>query len=128
LRRRRQEMGWPMSDQEFSQISDHALDTVVRNVLSLPPNSGERMVPGSSQRTRSPRSKKQSKGVYFPSRSGKPCFASFQNSSETSLQCNKAATVLQLFRGAVRTFGLHTRMRCDHGTENIEVARLMLWC
>ena len=39
---------------------------------------------------------------------------------------NKAETVLQLFRGAVRTFGLPTRIRCDHGTENIEVARFML--
>ncbi|KAK2548345.1 hypothetical protein P5673_031504 [Acropora cervicornis] len=39
---------------------------------------------------------------------------------------NKAETVLQWFRGAVRTFGLPTRMRCDHGTENIEVARFML--
>jgi len=39
---------------------------------------------------------------------------------------NKAETVLQLFRGAVRTFGLPTRMQCDHGTENIEVARFML--
>ena len=39
---------------------------------------------------------------------------------------NKAETVLQLFRGAVRTFGLPTRMRCDHSTENIEVARFML--
>ena len=39
---------------------------------------------------------------------------------------NKAETVLQLFRGAVRTFGLPTRMRCDHDTENIEVACFML--
>lgn len=39
LRRLCQEMGWPMREQEFSQISDHALDTVVRNILSLSPNS-----------------------------------------------------------------------------------------
>ena len=38
----------------------------------------------------------------------------------------KAETVLQLFCGAVRIFGLSTRMRCDHGTETIEVAHFML--
>ena len=31
-----------------------------------------------------------------------------------------------MFRGAVRTFGLPTRIRCDHGTEITEVARFML--
>ncbi|XP_068676996.1 uncharacterized protein [Montipora foliosa] len=46
LRRRRQEMGWPAREQEFSQISDNALDIVVRDVLSLSLNSGERMVLG----------------------------------------------------------------------------------
>ena len=46
LRRRRQEMGWPTREQEFSQISDDTLDIVVRNILSLSPNSGERMVLG----------------------------------------------------------------------------------
>jgi len=35
-----------MREQEFSQISDHALGTVVRSILSLSPNSGERMVFG----------------------------------------------------------------------------------
>ena len=35
-----QEMGWP------TEISDDTLDIVVRNVLSLSPNSGERMVVG----------------------------------------------------------------------------------
>ena len=44
LRRQSQEMGWPMREQEFSQISDDALDIVVRNILSLSSNSGERMV------------------------------------------------------------------------------------
>jgi len=37
-------MGWPTREQEFSQISDDALDIVVRNVLSLSPNSGIRTV------------------------------------------------------------------------------------
>ena len=46
MSRRRQKMGWPMREQEFCQISDHALDTVVRNILSLSPNSGEQMVLG----------------------------------------------------------------------------------
>ena len=46
LRRRCQEIGWPTREQEFSQISDDTLDIVVRNVLSLSPNSGERMVLG----------------------------------------------------------------------------------
>ena len=35
LRQRCQEMGWHMREQEFSQISDHTLDTVVRNLLSV---------------------------------------------------------------------------------------------
>ena len=46
LRRWHQEMGWPMREQEFSQISDDTLDIAVRNTLSLSPNSGERMVLG----------------------------------------------------------------------------------
>ena len=46
LRRRRQEKGWPTREQAFSQISDDALDIVVRNILSLSPNYGERMVLG----------------------------------------------------------------------------------
>ena len=44
MRRRRQKMGWPTRAQEFSQISDDTLDIVVRNVLSLSPDSGDRMV------------------------------------------------------------------------------------
>ena len=46
LRRRHQEMGWPTREREFSQISDDALDIVVKNVLSLSPNSGEQMMLG----------------------------------------------------------------------------------
>ena len=30
LRRRRQEMGWPMGEQEFNEISNQNLDNVVR--------------------------------------------------------------------------------------------------
>lgn len=33
--------------------------------------------------------------------------------------------MLQLFSEAVERFGLPVRVRCDHGTENIEVARFM---
>ena len=77
MRQRRQEMGWPTREQEFSQISDDTLDIVVRNVLSLSPDSGRANGVRGSQRTRSPRSKKQSSAVYFQSRSGQPCFASF---------------------------------------------------
>ena len=44
LRQRRQEMGWPMREQEFSQISDDTLDIALRNMLSLSPNSGEMSV------------------------------------------------------------------------------------
>ena len=46
LRRRRQEMGWPMGEQEFNEISNQNLDNVVRDILSMSPNSGERMVMG----------------------------------------------------------------------------------
>ena len=42
---------------------------------------------------------------------------------------NKYAPALPpplIFDRSLRTFGLPTRMQCDHGTENIEVARFML--
>lgn len=45
------------------------------------------------------------------------------------LQClnnNRALSVLELFCTGVRSFGLPLRVRCDHGTENTEVARYML--
>ena len=46
LKRRRQEKGSPMGEQEFDDISDQNLDSVVREILSLSLNSGERMVLG----------------------------------------------------------------------------------
>lgn len=39
---------------------------------------------------------------------------------------NRASTVLTLFEEGVRNFSLPSRVRCDRGTENVEVARLML--
>lgn len=45
------------------------------------------------------------------------------------LQCssnNKAATVLEQFLIGTRTFHFPRRIRTDHGTENVEVARFML--
>ena len=39
---------------------------------------------------------------------------------------NQASTVLECFRTAVQEFMLPSRIRCDLGRENIEVARLML--
>jgi hypothetical protein len=39
---------------------------------------------------------------------------------------NRAETVFQLFREAIRTFNLPSRVRSDHGLENIDVARFML--
>ena len=45
------------------------------------------------------------------------------------LECsnnNRADTVLQLFRSACDQYSAPSRVRCDHGVENIEVARWML--
>lgn len=39
---------------------------------------------------------------------------------------NTAETVLQLFKKAMQTYGLPSRVRTDQGLENIEVAKLML--
>ena len=47
----------------------------------------------------------------------------------TYLRCsnnNRASTVLELFLGGVGKYGVPSRVRSDHGGENIDVARFMI--
>ena len=39
---------------------------------------------------------------------------------------NKVSSVLEQFQTAVQSYNLPSRVRCDYGMENIEVARFML--
>ena len=43
------------------------------------------------------------------------------------LDNNRASSVLPLFIGGIQTFGMPSRVRCDHGMENTAVARFMLY-
>ena len=70
-------MGWASREQEFSQISDYTMDIVVRNLLSLSRNPGERMVLGLSEDEVSSFKETELRLFNFQSRSRQQYFASF---------------------------------------------------
>eukprot|EP00794_Sanderia_malayensis_P013246 gene13246-14606_t len=92
----------------FTDIDDDELALVMKKVMELTPNIGQVRMQGALH----------SRRIFVP-RAGSIIY----------LHCavdNRASTVFGQFLNGVEKFGLPSRVRSDHGLENIEVAKYMI--